>query len=118
MKFQCDRCKTRYSIADEKVRGKILKIRCKSCEAVITVRDAGAGSPGPRLVAEPAVTAPPAPSGGAPAGRARVVRPAARTIELAALSSSGSMIAQPNPDPDPETPPPADAAEREWYLSV
>lgn len=39
MKFQCDRCKTRYSIADERVRGKILKIRCKNCEAVITVRE-------------------------------------------------------------------------------
>jgi len=39
MKFQCDRCKTRYSIADERVRGKILKIRCKNCSAVITVRE-------------------------------------------------------------------------------
>ena len=41
MKFVCDRCQTRYSIADEKVRGKILKVRCKSCQNVITVRDAG-----------------------------------------------------------------------------
>lgn len=39
MRFQCDRCSTRYSIPDERVRGKILKIRCKSCEAVITVRE-------------------------------------------------------------------------------
>ncbi|MEM9492313.1 MAG: GYF domain-containing protein, partial [Myxococcota bacterium] len=39
MKFQCDRCRTRYSIADERVRGKILKIRCKNCSAVITVRE-------------------------------------------------------------------------------
>src|SRR5690606_7660599 len=39
MKFLCDRCKTRYSIADERVRGKILKIRCKNCSAVITVRE-------------------------------------------------------------------------------
>ena len=48
MKFQCDRCKTRYAIADEKVRGKILKIRCKSCDAVIMVRDDEA----PKLAAE------------------------------------------------------------------
>ena len=41
MKFHCDRCKTRYSIADERVRGKILKIRCKNCSAVITVREGG-----------------------------------------------------------------------------
>ena len=39
MKFLCDRCKTRYAIADERVRGKILKIRCKNCSAVITVRE-------------------------------------------------------------------------------
>lgn len=39
MKFLCQRCKTRYSIADERVRGKILKIRCKSCSEVITVRE-------------------------------------------------------------------------------
>jgi predicted Zn finger-like uncharacterized protein len=41
MKFQCDRCKTRYSIADEKVRGKVLKIRCKNCASIITVREGG-----------------------------------------------------------------------------
>ncbi len=39
MKFHCDRCKTKYSISDERVRGKILKIRCKNCSAVITVRE-------------------------------------------------------------------------------
>src|SRR5262249_55749982 len=39
MKFLCDRCKTKYSIADEKVRRKILKIRCKNCSSIITVRD-------------------------------------------------------------------------------
>src|SRR5450759_1817849 len=51
MKFVCDRCQTRYSIADEKVRQKILRIRCKSCGNVIVVQDAhggasGAGVPG------------------------------------------------------------------------
>src|SRR5678815_2307605 len=39
VKFLCDRCKTRYSIADDRVRGKILKIRCKNCANVITVRE-------------------------------------------------------------------------------
>src|SRR5678815_5687050 len=39
VKFLCDRCKTRYSIGDERVRGKILKIRCKICANVITVRE-------------------------------------------------------------------------------
>src|SRR5687767_4124938 len=40
MKFVCERCQTKYSIADEKVRQKVLKIRCKTCENVITIRDA------------------------------------------------------------------------------
>lgn len=39
MKFACDQCKTKYTIADERVRGKVLKIRCKSCSHVITVRE-------------------------------------------------------------------------------
>ncbi len=40
MKFYCDKCQTKYSIADEKVRGKVLKVRCKNCSHVITVREA------------------------------------------------------------------------------
>src|SRR5882724_7272751 len=39
MKFVCDRCLTKYSIADDKVRGRILKIRCKSCSNIITVKE-------------------------------------------------------------------------------
>jgi len=42
MKFVCERCHTKYSIADEKVRGKVLKVRCKTCENIITVREGGA----------------------------------------------------------------------------
>jgi predicted Zn finger-like uncharacterized protein len=38
MKFACDKCKTRYSISDEKVRGKVLKIRCKNCKHIVEVR--------------------------------------------------------------------------------
>jgi predicted Zn finger-like uncharacterized protein len=40
MKFYCDACNTKYAIADEKVRGKVLKVRCKKCENIITVREA------------------------------------------------------------------------------
>jgi len=48
MKFVCDRCQTRYSIADEKVRQKILRIRCKTCGNVIVVQGerASAGAAG------------------------------------------------------------------------
>src|SRR5690349_2296099 len=62
VKFLCDRCKTRYSIADDRVRGKILKIRCKNCANVITVRegmsdDGGIDQPAARR-ARPTTAAP------------------------------------------------------------
>lgn len=39
MKFSCNKCHAKYAIADEKVRGKVLKIRCKKCQAIIVVRE-------------------------------------------------------------------------------
>ena len=39
MKFACDSCHTKYSISDDRVRGRVLKIRCKKCDFVITVRE-------------------------------------------------------------------------------
>ncbi len=38
MKIVCDSCGAKYSIADEKVAGKVFKIRCKKCSAVIVVK--------------------------------------------------------------------------------
>ena len=43
MKIVCDNCATKYSIADEKVRGKVFKIRCKKCSHIIVVRGAEGG---------------------------------------------------------------------------
>ena len=39
MKFYCDACNTKYAISDDKVRGKVLKVRCKNCGNVVTVRE-------------------------------------------------------------------------------
>jgi predicted Zn finger-like uncharacterized protein len=38
MKITCDNCGAKYSIADEKVKGKVFKIRCKKCSQIIVVR--------------------------------------------------------------------------------
>ncbi|MBN1946868.1 MAG: zinc-ribbon domain-containing protein [Bradymonadales bacterium] len=38
MRIVCDSCGTKYSISDEKIRGKLFKIRCKKCSHVIVVR--------------------------------------------------------------------------------
>lgn len=51
MKFVCDACGARYHIEDKKVRGKILRIRCKQCAYVITVREPT--SPTPATVSGP-----------------------------------------------------------------
>jgi predicted Zn finger-like uncharacterized protein len=37
MKITCDACGSKYSIADDKVRGKKVKVRCKSCQTSILV---------------------------------------------------------------------------------
>jgi predicted Zn finger-like uncharacterized protein len=95
VKFLCDRCKTRYSIGDERVRGKILKIRCKNCANVITVREGmTADEPDRRL--RPTTAAPMA-AASAPAG--------------SALASA--FVAQMT---TPSKPPPA--LEEEWYVSI
>ena len=41
MKVVCESCQTRYAIADEKVRGKTFKIKCKKCGAFMVVRPPG-----------------------------------------------------------------------------
>jgi predicted Zn finger-like uncharacterized protein len=108
VKFLCDRCKTRYSIADDRVRGKILKIRCKNCANVITVRegmpDADAVDPG-RLRGK-STTQSPAPATAIDAPASRAVgngtggAPALNTAFANAMSK----------------PPPA--LEEEWYVSI
>jgi predicted Zn finger-like uncharacterized protein len=52
MKIVCDACSAKYSIADEKVRGKVFKIRCKKCSNIIVVR----GSAGEGAADQPAPT--------------------------------------------------------------
>ncbi|MBT8491883.1 MAG: zinc-ribbon domain-containing protein, partial [Deltaproteobacteria bacterium] len=50
MKIVCDACGAKYSIADEKVAGKVFKIRCKRCSNIIVVRgdaDQAAAEPAP-----------------------------------------------------------------------
>jgi predicted Zn finger-like uncharacterized protein len=46
MKIVCDACQAKYSISDDKVQGKVFKIRCKKCSNIIVVRGgAGAAEP-------------------------------------------------------------------------
>ncbi len=44
MKIVCEACQAKYSISDDKVRGKVFKIRCKKCSQVIVVKGTGDGA--------------------------------------------------------------------------
>jgi predicted Zn finger-like uncharacterized protein len=41
MKISCQSCQSKYTIADDKVAGKVVKIRCKKCGATIVVNGSG-----------------------------------------------------------------------------
>ncbi|MDD5309223.1 MAG: GYF domain-containing protein, partial [Deltaproteobacteria bacterium] len=57
MKIVCENCQAKYSIADDKVRGKVFKIRCKKCGETIVVHGDARGA-----VAEPGYAPPPMPA--------------------------------------------------------
>lgn len=129
MKFLCDRCKTRYSIGDDRVRGKILKIRCKNCANVITVRegmpdaDAVAPAADPAAPASPrrpqkTTTAAPAIQSESPltgSGLLRIGQGIA-AASIASGPSAGVGARAAAAAPASAKPPPA--LEEEWYVSI
>jgi predicted Zn finger-like uncharacterized protein len=44
MKITCQACQSKYTIADDKIQGKVAKIRCRKCGATVLV-DASTGAP-------------------------------------------------------------------------
>jgi len=133
MKFVCERCHTKYSIADEKVRGKVLKVRCKSCENVITVRESGAtiddlgsGVPKEAAVARSgtldarAESAVASAGGAARRGSAETGRRAAPGIPASALLDPHGPATAPPPRRPTPRPMPALSVDDgvEWYLAV
>ena len=86
MKVTCESCGSKYTIKDEKVRGKRVKIRCKGCKNPIVVDgtsiDAGGGasavtstSAPPAQSAATTASAPPASSSEPVAGQSADVAP-------------------------------------------
>lgn len=101
MKFLCDRCKTRYSIGDDRVRGKILKIRCKNCANVITVREGM-----PDALSDQGVEA----NGARQRGKSTTQAPAIQS-DAPANGALGAAFASAMTKPPP-------ALEEEWYVSI
>jgi predicted Zn finger-like uncharacterized protein len=55
MKITCQSCQSKYNVADEKVQGKIVKIRCRKCGATIVVQgNSGAAANGAAAAIGPA----------------------------------------------------------------
>jgi predicted Zn finger-like uncharacterized protein len=63
MKISCQSCQSKYNVADEKVQGKIVKIRCRKCGATIVVNGTAGAATNGSVVPEPAQHAAPADGG-------------------------------------------------------
>src|SRR5258706_13010590 len=57
MKVTCQSCQAKYTIADEKVRGKVAKIRCRKCGTTIIVNGTDAAAAGASPSQHPAAPA-------------------------------------------------------------
>jgi predicted Zn finger-like uncharacterized protein len=116
MKFVCDRCQTKYSIADDKVRGKVLKVRCKTCQNVITVREPGVrpsvGGLAPVRPSQRPSTGPLATVG----GDGELEDRSERTMLTSAPAAFMAELAQPRRATPPPPPPVGDGIE--WFLAL
>jgi predicted Zn finger-like uncharacterized protein len=124
MKFLCGGCRTKYQISDEKIRSKILTIRCKKCGAKILVRESLAREANGTAVApiaeeeRPAVAVAVSMQAGERSGGA-----AAQAGGSAALASAFDVAMRTEHEDDMPTciaPTPAnlETAGVEWYIAI
>jgi predicted Zn finger-like uncharacterized protein len=121
MKFVCDRCQTKYSIADDRVRGKVLKVKCKTCSNLITVREARRPSAGMApLGATPGSGVATAPPSSVSDSERTVLAPQAAEVPIAArrpssvIASLGAARAEAHPPQAQEAPDDGLA----WYMAL
>jgi predicted Zn finger-like uncharacterized protein len=110
VKFLCDRCKTRYSIGDDRVRGKILKIRCKNCANVITVREGMLDADAAEAALPAEQRRPKQQTTVAPKVQSETPAPAAPAVP-ARNGALGAAFASAMTKPPP-------ALDEEWYVSI
>src|SRR5262245_24173435 len=53
MKITCQSCQSKYTVSDDKVQGKTVKIKCRKCGATILVNSGGATTSTGGGVADP-----------------------------------------------------------------
>jgi predicted Zn finger-like uncharacterized protein len=123
MKVQCGQCPAKYAIADERIHGKKVRIRCKRCGSAIVVD--GKTEP-------PQVTTEPAPHGASDSLPPSTPRPEAKTI-LGGLEAPTHLFEKkPLPSPLPRLqaagmpapgrgftePPPAFDGKASWRVAM
>lgn len=95
MKFVCDNCKAKYQIADDKVAGKTVRMKCRRCQHLITVSaTVTESSVARRAPAEPSPARPAPP------------RPLDRLVDDEATSVMASPLAAEHEAPAPRVAPP------------
>jgi predicted Zn finger-like uncharacterized protein len=133
MKFLCPSCKAKYQIADEKVAGRSVRMKCRKCGFMIQVSSAMAApsgldsdppealsslppAPAPAVAAPSAATAQPgsspvaslsakgAPAKSAPKAAPSPAAPAVGTLGAAAAKAGAPKAAIPAPRPPPGKP--------------
>ncbi|HKQ68815.1 MAG TPA: GYF domain-containing protein, partial [Polyangiaceae bacterium] len=115
MKFLCENCKAKYQIADEKVAGRTVRMKCRKCgnmivvEASVTETSVAAKMPteegGAKVAASSGVSAAKGAVQAAAAGLPPPPRPAAPPPRPSALANP-----KPGAPPAPARPPSAEAA--------
>ncbi len=103
MRFVCEQCQTRYTIPDDKARGRALKVRCKKCGNVIVIKPLAADEP---LTRQPATAA-------ATGGEATTV---ASPRDMARLREELRQSMVPPPPPPPPAAPADDGVE--WFTII
>jgi len=116
MKFLCGNCKAKYQIADEKIAGRTLRMKCRRCGHDIVIR----GDEGGQRPAAPAPAAPrpqPQPAAGAGASRRRggsSVGPAPQRARAgSALGADFRRQVTSGPQPAPRA-----AALDQWHVAI
>ena len=124
MKFLCGSCRTKYQISDEKVRGKILTIRCKKCGSKILVRESlsknvGTGTAvAPVAEAERAAKAEVSQKQSMSGGAARVGGSAALASAFEVAMGGGPAEADDMPTSIAPVPANLEHAGVEWYVAI
>src|SRR5260221_8300411 len=119
MKFLCENCKAKYQIADDKVAGRTVRMKCRKCgnmievEASVTETSVAAKMPtedGPKAGASTGVAASQgavqAAASGTRAPRPATPPPRAITgaVPMRPPPGPAPLVRSPKPDPAPESP--------------